>query len=182
MLLILQIVTRIAYHRSCEALKFSRFRKELKGTTTLCGRQSESQGSYALFYSESGSIEPADGYKRRVAATDRAARGSAVSAQAWRTHAPVRSPSANSIRAHIVRAGQRARVLADLTHFATVGKSGLRRPVCGHLEDGVPHAEALSPFNPIHAFDQSSERARPGTGASLVVSSPLAATYQISPV
>ena len=89
MLLILQIVTRIAYHRSCEALKFSRFREELKGTTTLCGRQSESLGSYALFYSESGSIEPADGYKRRVAAMDRAARGSVDQVPAQHPRVPV---------------------------------------------------------------------------------------------
>ena len=78
--------------------------------------------------------------------------------------------------------GQRARVLAERTHSATFRKSGFRRPVSGQLEDGVPHAEALSPFNPICAFNMSSERARPGTGASLVISSPLAATSQVPPM
>ena len=78
--------------------------------------------------------------------------------------------------------GQRARVLADPTHFAAVRKSGLRRPVCGQLEDGVPHAEALFPFNSIYAFGKFSDRAKPGTGASLVISSPLAATSQVPPM
>ncbi len=77
--------------------------KELKGATTLCGRQSESQGSHALFFSESGPIGPADGYKRRVAAMDRAAQGSVALAQVRRTHVPVQIPPAISIREHIVR-------------------------------------------------------------------------------
>ena len=78
--------------------------------------------------------------------------------------------------------GQRARVLADRSHSAPVGETGLIRPVCGHLEDGVPHAEALFPFKSIYAFINTSDRASPGTGASLVVSSALATTSQISPV
>jgi hypothetical protein len=90
-------------------------------------------------------------------------------------------PQTQSVRNSFVP-GQRARVLADRSHSATVGKSGLRRPVCGQYEDGVPHAEALYPFNPIHAFDQSSDRARPGTGATLVISSALATTSQVPPV
>jgi hypothetical protein len=90
-------------------------------------------------------------------------------------------PQTQSVRNSFVP-GQRARVLADPTHFATVGKSGLRRPVCGQLEDGVPHAEALFPFNSIYAFGKSSDRAKPGTGASLVISSALAATSQVSPM
>ena len=90
-------------------------------------------------------------------------------------------PHFHSARASFVP-GQRARVLADRTHSAAVRKPGLRRPVCGQLEDGVPHAEALSPFNLNYAFDKSSDRARSGTGASLVISSPLAATSQVPPV
>ena len=90
-------------------------------------------------------------------------------------------PQSQSVRTSFVP-GQRARVLADSSHSATVRKAGLIRPVCGHLEDGVPHAEALSPFIPIHAFIKTSNRARPGRGTSLVISSALATASQVSPV
>lgn len=90
-------------------------------------------------------------------------------------------PQSQSVSTSFV-SGQRARLLADRTHFATFRKAGLIRPVCGHLKNGVPHAEALSPFNLIYASDQSSDRARPGTGASLVASSALATVSQIPPM
>lgn len=105
----------------------------------------------ALIFSEPVQAGPADGLERRVAAMDRAARGSVVPAAAQSFHEPVPSFPHIQCREFDVCASPGEPVYRCLSCVMRQGTNWPAGQLCGLAEDGVSHADALLPAGP-HVF------------------------------
>jgi hypothetical protein len=174
-------VTRITYCELGEALSSRSFSQGEHGSTTLCERQSESSGSMPFSSLNRVRLDRqmvARGAWQQWTELPEGARCEPRRHDFTYPSKPPRTFQAkrnSSVRRSASPCAARPRVLALLGTPRVISLG------CGQLEDGVPHAEALSPANRNHKPHGLSSRTR-AKGREPLAGSALASTPQIPPM